>query len=278
MVVTPYSKGNIPRLFDLAVNKECTVAEVESEGWGEGGRGWVWRRRLLAWEEESVRECSLLLHNFVLQVNVFDSWRWTLGTTHEYSVREAYRFITTTGAEVNRSLVDNVWHKHIPSKVSLFVWRLLRNRLPTRDNLLRRNIIQDQGSVCVAGCEALETARHLFLLCTTSSLLWSYVLKWLGLVSVFSLDLRDHHLQFCSMAGLPRSTHSYLQGIWYACVWVIWKDRNDRIFQNAASHPYVLFEKIKFNSFVWMKAKLSSFIYSYYDWATHPLLCMGVRH
>jgi len=26
-----------PRLFDLALNKECKVEEMEREGWGEGG-------------------------------------------------------------------------------------------------------------------------------------------------------------------------------------------------------------------------------------------------
>jgi hypothetical protein len=250
---------------------------MEREGWGEGGRGWVWRRRLFAWEEENVRECSLLLHNFVVHVNVTDTWRWTLDTIHGYSVREAYRFITTYKDQADRSIVDNVWHKHISSKVSLFVWRLLRNRLLTRANLLRRNILHATGSLCVAGCEVLETARHLFLLCGTSSILWSSVFTWLGLHSVLPFELRDHHTQFCYMAGLPRSTHSYLQSIWYACVWVIWTDRNDRILKNEASHPYVLLEKIKFNSFLWMKAKLSS-NYAYYDWSTHPLLCMGVRH
>ena len=91
-------------------------------------------------------------------------------------------------------------------------------------------------------------------------------------------ELHDHYIQFSYMAGLPHSTHSYLQGIWYACVWVIWKDRNDRIFKNEASHPYVLFEKIKFNFFSWMKAKHISFNYAYYEWSTHPLLYMGVHH
>jgi len=62
-----------PQLFELALNKNKTVAEMKRERWDEGGRGWAWRRRLLAWEEESVRECSLLLHNCVLQVNVTDT-------------------------------------------------------------------------------------------------------------------------------------------------------------------------------------------------------------
>jgi len=63
-------------------------------------------------------------------------------------VREAYRFITTYGDQGDRSRVDNVWHRHIPAKVSLFVWRLLRDRLPTRDNLFRRNVIHAPDSLC----------------------------------------------------------------------------------------------------------------------------------
>jgi len=55
-----------PRLFNLAVNKECLVEEMARWGWKDGGRAWVWRRRLFAWEEENVRECTLLSHNIVL--------------------------------------------------------------------------------------------------------------------------------------------------------------------------------------------------------------------
>jgi len=84
------------------------VEEMARLGWAEGGMAWVWRRQLLAWEEDSVRECILLLHNVVLQVNVFDKWRWLLDLIHGYSVREAYRHITTFGEQMDRSLVDDV--------------------------------------------------------------------------------------------------------------------------------------------------------------------------
>jgi hypothetical protein len=97
-----------PRLFDLAINKECTVEEMEGLGWEAGGRAWSWRRRLLAWEEESVRECSEVLHNIVLQVDVTDSWRWYLDPVHGYSVRDSYRFLTNSGGQMDRSLVDDV--------------------------------------------------------------------------------------------------------------------------------------------------------------------------
>jgi hypothetical protein len=57
------------------VHKDCSVEDMASLGWMVGGNAWRWRIRLLAWEEESVRECSALLVNIVLQDNLQDSWR-----------------------------------------------------------------------------------------------------------------------------------------------------------------------------------------------------------
>jgi len=65
-------------LFDLAMDKECKVADMWRRGWAVDGRAWEWRRRLFAWEEECLRECSVLLHNFVLKESVSDKWRWLL--------------------------------------------------------------------------------------------------------------------------------------------------------------------------------------------------------
>jgi len=58
------------RLYELSVNKNCLVEEMARYGWDAGGSGWVWRCRLMAWEEDSVRECASLLNNVVLQENI----------------------------------------------------------------------------------------------------------------------------------------------------------------------------------------------------------------
>ena len=64
--------GDVPlctqfsRLFDLATNKLCIVADMCGLGWEVGGEAWSWRRRLWAWEEELVMECSHLVNNVVL--------------------------------------------------------------------------------------------------------------------------------------------------------------------------------------------------------------------
>jgi len=47
---------------------------------------------------------------------------------------------------------------------------MLRDRLPTKFNLLRRGIIHGENSSCVAGCGCIESAQHfLFLVIFSAS-------------------------------------------------------------------------------------------------------------
>jgi len=61
------------RLYELSLLKGETVAAMRSLGWEEEGEAWRWRRRLFAWEEESVGELRLLLQNVSLQVHRKDN-------------------------------------------------------------------------------------------------------------------------------------------------------------------------------------------------------------
>jgi hypothetical protein len=59
-------KNSFSCLFDLATNKMATVVEMYSFRWRVEGEAWQWQRRLLAWEEEKVRECCDILSNIIL--------------------------------------------------------------------------------------------------------------------------------------------------------------------------------------------------------------------
>jgi hypothetical protein len=92
-----------------------------------------------------------------------------------YTVRSAYQLLTSRDATQGEHVADLIWHKQVPLKVSFFSWRLLRNRLPTRSNLLDRDIIFDVDAGCLAGCAHMETSQHLFLSCDFYGLLWHAV-------------------------------------------------------------------------------------------------------
>jgi hypothetical protein len=142
---------------------------------------------------------------------------------------------------------------------------------------VRRRVLSLLDSACVSGCGEPETATHLFLGCDIFSSLWAHVLHWLGISSIRLGVIRHHLIQFSNMAGLPRVTHSFMRIIWFASVWAIWKERNNRVFQTTSCDPSILAEKVKLNSFLWLKSSQTIFNYSYHDWWKHPLSCMGVR-
>jgi len=137
-------------------------------------------------------EYAVILHNIVLQDNISNRRRWLLDPIHGYMVKGAYHFISTMEAPADRSLYVDVWHKRAPLKVYLFAWRLFRNRLPTKDNLVRRHVLHLADNVCVGGCRSQETANHLLFGCHTFSSIWSLIFQWLGISFVAPLSARDH--------------------------------------------------------------------------------------
>lgn len=149
--------------------------------------------------------------------------------------------------------------------------------MPSKDNFTRQRCIPASNISCSNFCGNLETSKHLFLDCATVSSLWSLVLHLLGISTALGGELRHHFIQFINMASMPRIIHSHLRVIWFSSVWVIRKERNNRVFNNAVSVPSTFLEKIKLNSFLWLKFKHATFSCSYHDWWKHPMLCMGIH-
>jgi len=141
---------------------------------------------------------------------------------------------------------------------------------------MRRGVLPSSAMSCIVGCDCIESATHLFLPCTLSVDLWALVLNWLGISFVHDGELRHHFLQFTKMAGMPLSTQVFLRIIWFATIWVIWRERNSRVFKNTTSSPFTLIEQVKLHSFLWLKSKHVAYVYSFYEWWRHPTLCMGV--
>ena len=165
---------------------------------------------------------------------------------------------------------------NFPTKVSLFAWRLLQDRIPTRLNLVRRQVVQPNDNLCVGGCGFIETTDHLFIGSDLFGSVWFLVCHWLGFSFVFPGSIMDHYFQFIPSAGLPRFTHFYLKVIWLACVWAIWNERNNQVFKTVVIDPLSIVEKVKLNSFLWLSSNFVPIAFGLHDWWRHPVLCMSV--
>ncbi|GAU19084.1 hypothetical protein TSUD_79060 [Trifolium subterraneum] len=248
---------------------------MASLGWGAGGEAWVWRRPLRGWEEEMLGECQSLLLNISLQVHSPDSWLWQPDPDNGYSVRSAYYFLTSQDSVTLHAADGLIWHPQVPLKVSILAWRLLRDRLPTKANLVTRGILSPEAHFCVSGCEAVESAQHLFLSCSTFGPLWSIVSSWIGSPLVVSHTIPDHFAQFTLSLGGSRGRRSFMQLIWLVSVWVVWNERNSRCFSGTANSLQHLLDKIKNYSYRWLKAASCTLALNYYSWWSSPLICLG---
>ncbi|GAU36101.1 hypothetical protein TSUD_277120 [Trifolium subterraneum] len=88
----------------------------------------LWRRQLWVWEEEMLRECQILLLNITLQVQSSDRWQWQPDPDEGYTVRGAYQLLTSQVSATMDDAETLIWHSQVPLKVSIFAWRLLRDR------------------------------------------------------------------------------------------------------------------------------------------------------
>jgi len=189
------------------------MAGMSQLGWGVEGQAWCWRRRLFAWDEELVGDLTLLLQNVTLQTDKNDMWLWNLEASHVFSVRSAYNSISVQHHSASSVAASYIWIKDILLKVGLFAWRLFRDRLPTKDNLLKRGVIPNDSRLCVAGCGFEENSSHLFLHCNFFGTAWHHIFRWLGITMVSPLSVGDHFNQFIFVGGVAKARRSILQVI-----------------------------------------------------------------
>lgn len=126
----------------------------------------------------------------------------------------------------------SVWESPTPSKVVVFSWQLLIDRIPTKVNLARRRILSTEVSdMCVFCDQNGETSSHLFLHCSSTFKVWSMVSGWLDINFITPQSLFQHFECWSGEIGKKRLRKGYWL-VWHASLWVIWKARNNMIFNN----------------------------------------------
>ncbi|KAL8477794.1 hypothetical protein ACS0TY_029915 [Phlomoides rotata] len=147
--------------------------------------------------------------------------------------------------------------------------------MATTDNLSRRGMILEEEAKCCQLCkEEEENIRHLFFECKVSYLIWSNILKWLGVSMALHIVPSRHFLLFenCLRRGNKAKVAA---SIWIGIVWSIWTLRNEVIFNKAVINVEKEVCKIKFYVRNWLEAKvLSCSELSISNWLENPTECM----
>ena len=110
-----------------------------------------------------------------------DTWVWAADVSGIYSTRSAYSLYSTRSAyslfweevavENLHYCFEDLWKIKIPSKIGVFAWRLLWDRLPTKSNLRARQV-QISDLTCPFCRRVEENASHIFIHCIKTQPIW----------------------------------------------------------------------------------------------------------
>ncbi|XP_058783739.1 uncharacterized protein LOC131658465 [Vicia villosa] len=248
--------------------------------WSENS--WHWklensRNALNAEAAAEVEELQQILTKVAPKRFVPDGFSWPIGGERVYVVRDYYRKLIM-GVDVMEVQVcvkvalKVLWHSWMPSKVKIFGWRLLQDRLATREQLVKRGILEnDERCFCVFGCSQEGDIRHLFLDCDVARRVWEKVANWLGLDQGYAGDCCSYLKQMVERMSKLCSVRRAAV-IWMCTSWCIWKQRNDVIFENGVRDIDEIFHNVQMYSWWWLNIGNKQKVFcSFYEWRHSPI-------
>ncbi|CAN0843360.1 hypothetical protein LINGRAHAP2_LOCUS3840 [Linum grandiflorum] len=168
---------------------------------------------------------------------------WPFSPFGSYTVHSGYLFAAPSFIQepyaypntlLNSEDWSALWALDFIPKLKIFLWKALRDILPTLDLLRSRGMISND--LCPVCLSQPETVEHLLLQCPIINLLGTrlglpiqsttqvnFLITWLT-ISRGSRPLRDKFIFFC---------------------WRLWKARNTVVFSFAQTHPRILEAQFK---------------------------------
>lgn len=141
--------------------------------------------------------------------SVVSIWVWNLHSSHRYTVINAYQSLTEEAEREsynNSSIINDnlLWIKEISLKINLFSCCLILNRIPTRENLVRWNVLLNNVQICTIECGLSENMYHLFVTCDFYCKIWMVVSFWLDFSTTAQGNLLNHLIQFTKFGGFSK--------------------------------------------------------------------------
>lgn len=174
-------------------------------------------------------------------------WRWT--RSEVFSVKSLYLFLQDGGVVVKR--YDRTWKMRSLLKVKIFVWLVLKNKVLTKDNLMKRGWSGDES--CVFCLEDTETVNHLFAVCSGTTAMFEGLLPNKRRYR-YCLSVKEIWEATCSKRGVQGDRDlALISATW----WVVWLEHNRRIFEKTKRSIGSLLSEIRSLKELWCRSPCS---------------------
>uniref|UniRef100_A0A453RS56 Reverse transcriptase domain-containing protein n=1 Tax=Aegilops tauschii subsp. strangulata TaxID=200361 RepID=A0A453RS56_AEGTS len=194
-----------------------------------------------------------LLSDIQLHPDTEDSITWSLTPNGCYSASFAYKvqFLASLPCQFG----NIVWKTWAPPKCRFFAWHAVQNRLWTADRLAKCG--WPHQPTCQLCRTSPETARHILFECRVSRRIWTAAASWLSCPDLINSIGEGRPKVVDYWLAVSKSTTSSPIGLRSAITlitWEIWKERNERVFNNKSSLPSVVMHKMREEGKDWILA------------------------
>ncbi|XP_058750082.1 uncharacterized protein LOC131623073 [Vicia villosa] len=249
---------------------------------GEVNSEWVWNigvqgEFLEVQAEEQLVELNNILCFIAPNYERNDEFIWLPQGKKPYTAGGGYGVIrrvighqTLNAAALEAA--NQIWRTQVPSKVQVFGWKCIQDRIATRDQLEKRGVQSNNMSNLCSLCNGdSESILHLFMLCPFVKSVWQQVCSWADIETIQAVSLIDHLKLFSAAVERKVPVKKKLL-LWLSVIWVIWCRRNAVIFKNEEAIVVDVFEQIRLSSWHWqcIGVKMKGPI-NFYFWCQNPL-------
>ena len=257
-----------PRLYLISSQQNHTIQQMGVHN--DSGWEWqfTWRRLLFDNEIDMATEFLKDIETQQIQPQRSDGWAWMADSNGQFLAKSAYIVMRESSSEaIKDTTFADLWKMKVPHKILVFAWRLLRDRLPTRSNLHRRQVVINDRRCLLCG-NMEEDTGHLFFHCSKVIPLWWESLSWVTSVGPLPQNPKQHFLQH--IHGVTQGARSKRWRWWWlALTWLIWQQGNKILFSNDSFDANKIMEDASFLLWTWLRHLEKDFNISYNHWSNN---------
>ena len=149
---------------------------------------------------------------------------WAYTPSGTYSTSSTYKLLKdrnvhgSSNCEPQKCFWKGLWELRVPHKIKHFIWRACHNALPTKCNLVRRNIVNSE--VCELCNEGQEDVIHALWKCRVVENVWSCH-SWAQQAA------NPPPLTFCDLFDrFVQVTDDFGKEFFAIAAWCLWNRRN----------------------------------------------------
>ena len=172
-------------------------------------------------------EANVIKGIYVSEDSIEDKLIWPLTPSGDYSIKNAYQMLSSatltskassSSSEGFKGVWKGIWRIRAPNRVRHFMWRAVKDSLPTKMNLYQRHVVGD--ALCPLCDETQESILHNLWYCEQAQVVWRSVRSFAPLYE-------KRHRTFMDLFESVLLQNSSFHVAWFATIaWCLWKRRN----------------------------------------------------